>query len=266
METRDNKYLKWYWNICENAKGRILPVGTYVEKHHIYPKSIYGKNKELVKLTAKEHYIVHLVLWWGLRFKYGNKDTRTNKMAYAFNMMNVKSSSHSNYRYDSKLYAFLKIANNEKLVSLETRRKIGMYHKGKTVSKETKEKMSISKKDIYLGENNPMFGKRHTIKTKLKISEANLGKRRTAKEIEKMGHKGEKHWNYGKHHSNSTIQKLKISPKNIEVCQYDLSGNFIKDYISYAEAAEQNNLHYQSISANCKGKSKSAGGYIWKIK
>jgi hypothetical protein len=87
----DNKYFKWYWNICERAKNRALPEETYIEKHHVYPKSIYGENNKIVKLTAKEHYIVHLVLWYGLRIKFGTKDKRTRSMASAFVFSNYAS-------------------------------------------------------------------------------------------------------------------------------------------------------------------------------
>ena len=69
-----NKYFKWYWSICNRAKDRVLSPDIYVEKHHIYPNSIYGKNQDLVKLTAKEHYIVHLLLWQGFRNKYGQSN------------------------------------------------------------------------------------------------------------------------------------------------------------------------------------------------
>lgn len=108
-----NKYFKWYWSICNRAKDRVLSPDTYVEKHHVYPNSIYGQNQDLVKLTAKEHYIVHLLLWWGLRTKYGTKDKNTRKMAYAFTAMNMKHKC-TKQRYNSKLYSFLKISHHEK--------------------------------------------------------------------------------------------------------------------------------------------------------
>lgn len=59
-----NKYTRWYNNIIANAQSRILPSNIYSEKHHIIPKSLGGNNSKLnlVKLTAKEHYICHLLL------------------------------------------------------------------------------------------------------------------------------------------------------------------------------------------------------------
>jgi cellobiose-specific phosphotransferase system component IIA len=58
----DNKYTRWYYNIVTNAKSRIS-IG-YTEKHHIIPKSCGGNNSKnnLVALTAREHFVCHLLL------------------------------------------------------------------------------------------------------------------------------------------------------------------------------------------------------------
>lgn len=58
----ENKYTRWYYQIVENAKNRELD--GYGEKHHIIPKSLGGCNEKenLVKLTAREHLIVHMFL------------------------------------------------------------------------------------------------------------------------------------------------------------------------------------------------------------
>jgi hypothetical protein len=60
----DNKYTKWYHAIVQNANLRTLPDGTYVESHHIIPRSLGGNNSKenLVKLTAREHFVCHLLL------------------------------------------------------------------------------------------------------------------------------------------------------------------------------------------------------------
>lgn len=47
------------------------------------------------------------------------------------------------------------------------------------------------------------------------------------------------------------------------VLQYDLDGNFIKEYLSIAEAQRHG---YNSICRCCKGITKTANGYIWKYK
>lgn len=59
-----NKYTKCYYNIIERAKSRNLPKEIYSERHHIIPRSIGGSNHSdnLVNLTAREHFICHLLL------------------------------------------------------------------------------------------------------------------------------------------------------------------------------------------------------------
>jgi hypothetical protein len=80
----NNKYLKWYINIVLNAnkrscsrKGAIRILG-YCEEHHIVPESFFKERKRkgpkgflleesdhqdnLVYLSAKEHFICHLLL------------------------------------------------------------------------------------------------------------------------------------------------------------------------------------------------------------
>lgn len=62
IEFISNKYTRIYFSIIENAKNRKLE--GYSEKHHIVPRSIGGTNDRtnLVNLTAREHFICHLLL------------------------------------------------------------------------------------------------------------------------------------------------------------------------------------------------------------
>jgi hypothetical protein len=48
-------------------------------------------------------------------------------------------------------------------------------------------------------------------------------------------------------------------PNKKEVLQYDLQGNFIKEWNSMLEASRQLGILYQSISVCCRGKAKTAG-------
>ena len=58
----NNKYRKCYFSII--AKRLSSPILGYSEKHHIVPKSMGGDNTKsnLVPLSAREHYICHLLL------------------------------------------------------------------------------------------------------------------------------------------------------------------------------------------------------------
>ena len=77
-----------------------------------------------------------------------------------------------------------------------------------------------------------------------------------------------------KHHKHSEGTKNKISKAmngntnapTKSVIQYSKDGEFIAEFSSTREASRQIGCHNQSISACCKGKLKSTGGYIWKYK
>jgi hypothetical protein len=97
-----NKYSKCYYSIINRAKSRILLPNTYVEKHHIIPKSFGGSNlaDNLVKLTAREHFICHLLL---PKMTSGKLKT---KMVYA--CWRLCTTNKTGYKINSNTYARLK--------------------------------------------------------------------------------------------------------------------------------------------------------------
>ena len=52
----------------------------------------------------------------------------------------------------------------------------------------------------------------------------------------------------------------------MKVEQYDLQGNFIKTWLNSNIAQKKLNIERIHIHECCKGKYKTAGGYIWKYK
>ena len=66
-----------------------------------------------------------------------------------------------------------------------------------------------------------------------------------------------KYWKDKKGSNHSKAKKIN---------QYDLKGNFIKEWGSIVEASNYNKINYVYISQACNGKRKSAGAYIWKFK
>jgi hypothetical protein len=50
-----------------------------------------------------------------------------------------------------------------------------------------------------------------------------------------------------------------------KVIQYDLEGNYIKEWISASEASRQLNLKQTSISRCCTGKLNKTGNYVWRF-
>lgn len=92
-------YKKIYDNIINNSKNRQI-VG-YSERHHIIPKSFGGTDKKenIVRLTAREHFICHYLLC-----KIAlPKSTEWYSAIAAFNIMCSRSPTHQRY-INSRLY------------------------------------------------------------------------------------------------------------------------------------------------------------------
>lgn len=98
-----SKYYNWYVDICQHALLRVLPNDAYVEIHHILPKSIfpeYSKDPDnLVKLTAREHFICHWLL---------TKIISTPKSIFAFQMMIPNKTSCRYFPKSASVYSLLK--------------------------------------------------------------------------------------------------------------------------------------------------------------
>ncbi len=57
-----------------------------------------------------------------------------------------------------------------------------------------------------------------------------------------------------------------VKDKRKPVLQYDLNGNFIKEWISQNEIVEELNIDQGTISHCCNNKQKTAHGFVWKFK
>jgi hypothetical protein len=162
-----NKYTDCYQRIITRAKTRNI--SGYTETHHIIPRSLGGDNSKenLVKLTAREHFICHFLLT--KMYDGENKD----KMIYAaWAMANLYNDNQQRYKINSRTYN----AMREKYASLRSKSLKGIV--GRCHSDETKKKLSL----IKLGKpNGPMKEE-----TKLKLSNSlrgkNIGKQRTAEQ------------------------------------------------------------------------------------
>lgn len=104
-------YKNIYYKIIENAKKETENgnrcIG-YFEKHHILPKSLGGSNEEnnLVKLTAREHFICH----WLLVKMYNKGTTERNKMLCALWRMNNNGAPDQKEHYiNARAYEKLRI-------------------------------------------------------------------------------------------------------------------------------------------------------------
>jgi hypothetical protein len=135
-----NKYEKWYASITETAKNRKLT--KYTETHHIVPRSLGGTDESinLVKLTAREHFVCH----WLLTKIYTGESR--SKMIYALNGMKRNNDHQERYEtpITSRVYAKLK-EEFGKIHSQTMKGKIA-HNKGKKMSEEQKAKIRATKK------------------------------------------------------------------------------------------------------------------------
>jgi hypothetical protein len=293
-------YQKIYNQIIERAKTRQLE--GYKEKHHIIPKCLGGSNdkENLVELTAREHFLCHMLLceiypkepklWYALHLMSINKNKKYTKYKVSSRMyeyiknntysikrphseetkqklrkpkpegfgeniskkltgikrseetkQKISQSSKGKTRHTEEFKDFISKVHKNKNISEETKYKIGESVRQRVVSKETRQKMSLSRK-----------GNNHTEETKKKISQSKKDQHPTEETKIKI--------------KNSKLGKP--TKKSQPVNQYDLKGNFIKtwDKIKEASIAIGKPLDTASITCCCRGKQKTAFGYIWKYK
>ena len=75
---------------------------------------------------------------------------------------------------------------------------------------------------------------------------------------------GEKNPNFGKHFSEEHKKKISDSKPKKSVLQFTNEGKFLAEYPSVMEAERITGCNHGNICECCKGKRKTAGGYIWK--
>jgi hypothetical protein len=147
-----NKYTKWYNNITENAKNRIL--SDYTESHHIQPRSLGGSDDvtNLVDLTPREHFICH---WLLVKMTTGKDHHR---MLNALRMMRAENQNQE--RYKTKITA--------------------------RVYESIKKEYSKLQSTQFRGKGNGFYGKTHLDEARRRISEANTGRKPPQHEIDKL--------------------------------------------------------------------------------
>ena len=196
MKFLQNKYSRIYYQLIDRAKSRTLT--TYTEKHHIIPKSLGGSNEtgNIVKLTAREHFICHMLLIKMTEGKDRTKmcfalkcvsemcghttNSRTFERLRMMHSHNVRTYL-SGYKHTEKTKENMrKSALTKSKPTNETRRKMSESHKGKLGTMTGKHHSENTKKLLSVhnqGENNPMFGRTHSDESKDKIRKTNLGRK-----------------------------------------------------------------------------------------
>lgn len=249
-------YQKIYNNIIENTKNknRSKKDGNYYEKHHIVPKCLGGSNdiNNLILLTAREHFLCHMLLCriypdngkigysaFAMAIKCNQSDKRTYnissrqfeeiKKLMKHNDETKKKISDHNKKYYSNL-------ENRPFGDKNPNYRKDTWNKGKKGlykhSEETLKKLSEAHKGKQTGENNGMYGKKHSEETRLKmsidrkgrkvseetrrkLSAVNTGRKLTEEQKEKF--RGKNNGMYGKKASDYTKLKMKCGQLNFKI-------------------------------------------------
>lgn len=219
------KYIKIYNQLIEKRKINI-PIG-YTEKHHIIPRCLNGSNdkENIVKLTAREHFVAHLLL---AKIHGGILWAAINRMC--------NSSVHNSRDYSWIRQQFAKSvtgAGNPRwnaVVTSETRRKIGNGNRGKTCSSETKIKISKA----------------------LKLYRDKYGGRTYSNRLKSSKSRGGKPFNVFK----ALIVGIDVNNQTVQ------KGEYIGTWNITRECSRQLMISHQAIGLCLKGKRRYTKGYI----
>ena len=274
-------YLKTYCNLIRKAeqrgytKKKAKEQGLYVEGHHTFPMSIFGKNKRIVYLTAREHYISHALLERICIQRYGKEHWKSKKMMYAFwclNNENSKNTYLNSYLYEQSKLNFSELMKKESIFLTENNPSKTPERREKMKNQMTKFLLSLSKEEyketyseriektkiMFSGEGNPFYNKTHTQEVKDFLGELSRGTKwwNNGKENRHCKECPSKGWVPGMYYE---VNPLKGKKRNIGIVDKVRESNckYIYTFISpegeiiespYAkEICEKYGLHYVSI-------------------
>ncbi len=212
-----------------------------------FDKSYFGSGiylKNALKKYGKENFSCFLLCWCWNQQELNKKEIEFIKYFKTIeNGYNLMTGGNQGGQFCLK--SKQKISKAKQNISQETRNKISVFNKGKTLSDSTKEKISIAKQGMKLSK-----------EAKEKISKANRGKLRTDMEKEKMSLAKKGRVYKAQHNLNlsSSSNKQKI------ICLQTLT-----IYNSQKEAAKDLGLYTGDFNNYFKGKSKSLKGYTFSI-
>lgn len=243
-------YLKLYNKLIDKGLARGLNkrnIPFYTESHHILPRCLGGPDTEdnLVLLSAREHFIAHLLLF---------KIYRLSKLMFAIHRMCGDKFDSAKYEWMRKEHSKAVSEHMSNLWSqseFKDKMLIALHkrHNDHPVSDKTKSKIANSLKLYY--QNNPV-----TDEQRQKNRDAQMRRFKEnpqTKETKKL--------------RREACRKATGTP----VCRCDEFGNILEKYNSGAEAKELLQLvgNTQNIYTACKRNKKTgrmyrSNGHFWK--
>ena len=229
-------YKKIHDNIIKRAQKRELI--SYSERHHILPKCLGGDNRKIniVRLTAKEHWLIHLLL---IEIYPNN-----NKLKLAIRKMMISSKNQErNYIISGNQFERLRIMISIAHSKLLTGRKM------KPFTDDHKKKLSLSKLGKPSGRKGIEFSEEHKKNIGLSKKGKNCGdenhmKKPEFREYMRLNNPMHKIENIGKFNGSKNPNAKKV--KHIELNKiYNTIGECMNDLKltrKYFEKMVKNNI------------------------
>ena len=218
----ENKYTKWYNLIIANAQQRVST--GYIEKHHIIPRSLGGVDDldNIVGLTAREHFICHLLL---TKITTGHY---LELMRFAVGKF-IQAAPGQERRFTS--WEYKKIREN-----------ISLARTGKEHSDESKKKISAKRKGRAPW-NKGLTGFTHSAESNKKRSDTLFGRVRSAEFCQKVAtsKKGHKAGMTGKHHGENFSKQTKAAWEEKRASGY-------VSPLKYKPKSERSNAHIENLA------------------
>lgn len=245
-------HLDIYHKLYLKGKEReiVNPLTGYSENHHFIPRCMLGDDspENLVRLTAKEHYIAHVLLC--------KIFPENASLLCAWNNMRIKSNNQNRY-IPSREYKELKELFSKSMSLLHTGHK---YWVGKKHTKNSINKISKSLKG-----NSHTLGFKHSEETRNKMSKSQLeynnselGKETISRRSAHMVGN-----NYGSNQSqerrDATSLRMKTNPPRLGIsnrrlickyCQSDTTSTGLTQYHGYTSTRPNVGCRKKSLELN----------------
>jgi len=229
-----NKYTKWYYQIVNKRLSSSVLENEYGEKHHIIPRSLGGDDSKnnIIKLTAREHFICHLLLVKMV----SNKNHKYKMVKAAFGMAIMNKNKINSKMYESLKHQYSEIMKND----------------NPSKRPEIREKISKTLKSLPKRKTNY----KHSDETKKKISDAVIGRVpwNKGRKYEGGGMTGLTHSEETKALISSKMRGRKLSEQHKKAVSESLVGiTRSENTRKLMSDAKKGRVHPRKVCENCGG-------------
>lgn len=186
-------YLKHYIKLMRRRKEHPSSEG---ENHHVFPQCIFGKNTYTVKLTVREHFIAHKLLYKICESRYGRRHNRTIRMLFALRYMMIDARNNEPRKQTAMILPSK---------SLEEVRKVHPSMLPEVAAKISKAKKGVKRPDM-CGDNNPA----KSPESRKKISRAKTG-------VPRDDMKGKRYFGASEEKAQAGIEKMREKKTGMKI-------------------------------------------------